>query len=76
MRLISVVMGAKSANARANENQSLLNYGFRFFESHRLYEGKNLSMKPGYGKEQVKLYHLGLAEDLYRDHPSPPIQGP
>ena len=39
MRLISVVMGAKSANARANENQTLLNYGFRFFESHRLYEG-------------------------------------
>jgi D-alanyl-D-alanine carboxypeptidase (penicillin-binding protein 5/6) len=40
MRLISVVMGAKNANARANENQTLLNYGFRFFESHRLYQGK------------------------------------
>ena len=40
MRLISVVMGTESMNARANENQALLNYGFRFFESHRLYEGK------------------------------------
>ena len=40
MRIISVVMGAKDANARANENQTLINYGFRFFESHQLYEAK------------------------------------
>jgi D-alanyl-D-alanine carboxypeptidase (penicillin-binding protein 5/6) len=37
MRLISVVMGTASPNARANESQSLLNYGFRFFETHQLY---------------------------------------
>lgn len=38
MRLIAVVMGAKSDNARARESQKLLTYGFRYFESHRLYE--------------------------------------
>lgn len=37
MRLISVVMGADSRNARASASLGLLNYGFRFFESHRLY---------------------------------------
>lgn len=37
MRLISVVMGAKSESARERETQRLLAYGFRFFETHHLY---------------------------------------
>lgn len=37
MRLISVLMGANSEKQRADDSQALLNYGFRFFESHRLY---------------------------------------
>ncbi len=37
MRLISVVLGTSGENARARESQKLLNYGFRFFETHRLY---------------------------------------
>ena len=37
MRLISVVLGALSENARAQEAQKLMNYGFRFFETHALY---------------------------------------
>ena len=36
MRLISVVLGASSSSARANDSQALLNYGFRFFESRLL----------------------------------------
>lgn len=38
MRLISVVMGTDSEQARARESQKLLNYGFRFFENYRAYE--------------------------------------
>lgn len=37
MRLISVVMGAKSQSAREIESQKLLSYGFRYFETHPLY---------------------------------------
>jgi D-alanyl-D-alanine carboxypeptidase (penicillin-binding protein 5/6) len=37
MRLISVVMGASGPEARAQASLELLNYGFRFYESHRLY---------------------------------------
>lgn len=37
MRLISVVMGAKSDNERARYSETLLNYGFRYYESHTLY---------------------------------------
>ncbi|MBK1705963.1 D-alanyl-D-alanine carboxypeptidase family protein [Halochromatium glycolicum] len=36
-RLISVVMGTASDSARVADSLALLNYGFRFFETHRLY---------------------------------------
>ncbi len=38
MRLIAVVLGTPSPAARANESQALLNYGFRFFESAKLWD--------------------------------------
>ncbi len=65
MRLISVVMGAKDANARANENQTLLNYGFRFFESHRLYEAKKSLNEARVWKGANKTVSLGLVDELY-----------
>lgn len=65
MRLISVVMGASSANARANENQNLLNYGFRFFEAHKLYQGKTALSEARIWKGDSKNIPIGLAEDLY-----------
>ncbi|MEQ1740841.1 MAG: D-alanyl-D-alanine carboxypeptidase family protein [Methyloglobulus sp.] len=65
MRLISVVMGTESMNARANENQTLLNYGFRFFESHRLYEGNKAIQEARIWKGETENLPLGLAEDLY-----------
>lgn len=38
MRLISVVMGTSSEESRAQESQKLLSYGFRFYETMKLYE--------------------------------------
>ena len=38
MRLIAVVMGTASEEARAVEAQKMLSYGFRFFETHKLFE--------------------------------------
>lgn len=65
MRLISVVMGTDGENARARESQKLLNYGFRFYETHLLYEGnkplKNLRIWKG-ARDTLP---LGLGEDLY-----------
>jgi len=37
-RLISVVLGTASETARATESQKLLNYGFQFYDTVRLYE--------------------------------------
>lgn len=39
MRLLSVVLGTRSEGARAAESQKLLNYGFRFYETRRIYNG-------------------------------------
>jgi len=65
MRLISVVMGTASANARANESQTLLNYGFRFFETHKLYAGNESLNEARIWKGDSKKLPLGVADDLY-----------
>lgn len=38
MRLVTVILGADSEKARIQETQKLLNYGFRFYETHQLYQ--------------------------------------
>jgi D-alanyl-D-alanine carboxypeptidase (penicillin-binding protein 5/6) len=44
-RLIAVVMGTDSDSARVADSLALLNYGFRFFETHRIYPaGEALEM--------------------------------
>ncbi|MGR8930815.1 MAG: D-alanyl-D-alanine carboxypeptidase family protein [Gammaproteobacteria bacterium] len=65
MRLISVVMGTASPNARANESQSLLNYGFRFFETHKLYDGGKSLTEARVRKGEVSMLPVGLADDLF-----------
>lgn len=37
-RLLSIVLGAESENARANESQKLLNWGFTAFEAVKLFD--------------------------------------
>ncbi|WP_111497355.1 MULTISPECIES: D-alanyl-D-alanine carboxypeptidase family protein [Marinobacter] len=63
MRLIATVMGTSSENARAQEVQKLLNYGFRYFETQSLFTaGQSLSDTRVWGgeKDSVK---LGVADD-------------
>ena len=65
MRLISVVLGTKSEEARADASQSLLNYGFRFFETHKLYDGSTKLTTARVWKGASESVDLGLAEPLY-----------
>ena len=65
MRLISVVMGTKSEKARITESQSLLNYGFRFYETHRLYGGGDRLTRTRVWMGEEEELSLGLAKDLY-----------
>ena len=61
MRLISVVMGADNDAHRVQESQMLLSYGFRFFETKRLYEADAPleSAKVWYGEADA--VELGVA---------------
>jgi len=64
MRLISVVMGTNSEEARAQESQKILAYAFRYFRTHKLYgEGDILNNAKVWGglQDQVR---LGLNEAL------------
>lgn len=65
MRLISVVMGTSSEKARAQESQKLLNYGFRFYETHNLYAANTALKEMRIYKGDSELLSLGLAGDLY-----------
>jgi len=64
MRLISVVMGTDSDEARMRESQKLLSYGFRYFETQELYEaGVPLKTARIYYGESEELA-MGVAEPV------------
>lgn len=65
MRLVSVLLGAPSDAARSQYSENLLNYGFRFFETHKIYGADQpiQNAKIVFGKEKV--VPIGLSRDLY-----------
>ncbi len=65
MRLISVVMGSTSENTRVKASQALLNYGFRFFETHMLYEAFEPLTRERIWKGKSETLDLGLDKALY-----------
>ncbi|WP_394687540.1 D-alanyl-D-alanine carboxypeptidase family protein [uncultured Xanthomonas sp.] len=63
-RLIAVVMGDSSEKQRAEDSLALLNWGFRFFETHSLYEpGKQVAQQRVW-KGTEKQVLLGVAQPL------------
>ena len=65
MRLISVVMGTASEEARAIETQKLLTYGFRYYETHKLYDSNQvLTNVPIFSGEQNSV-DLGIEDEVY-----------
>ncbi len=65
MRLLAVVLGESTDSSRADDSEKLLNYGFRFFETHQLYKsGQSITELPLY-KGQIDKVAVGLNEDQY-----------
>lgn len=64
MRLISVIMGTDSKRARAAESRSLLNYGFRFYESVDLEEANKPLATVKVWKGAQDEVQVALAEPL------------
>jgi serine-type D-Ala-D-Ala carboxypeptidase (penicillin-binding protein 5/6) len=69
MRLISVVLGTDSEKARADASQSLLNYGFRFYETHKLYDAGQQLATARVWKGETDTVSLGLDSPLYATVP-------
>jgi len=65
MRLISVVMGEPSEKQRADDSQSLLRYGFKFYETHRLYAAGGEIKQARVWKGAANELSIGLARDLH-----------
>ncbi len=63
-RLVAVVMGDTSENQRAVDAQALLNWGFRFYESHKLYEAGKPVATQKIWKGQADEIRLGVAKPL------------
>ena len=65
MRVVSVVVGTSSDKARIDGSQALLNYGFRFFETHLLYKAGEEIARARIWKSANEYTPLGVMEDLY-----------
>jgi len=65
MRLISIVLGTASDKTRSAETQRLLNYGFRFFQTKRIYEAGEVVQAARIWMGESEEIMLGVAEDLY-----------
>ena len=65
MRLISVVLGTDSEEARAEESEKLLSYGFRFYETHRLYAANKPLSTVRIWKGETEKLPVGLRHELY-----------
>ena len=64
-RLVSVVLGTASESARATESQKLLNWGFQFFDSVKLYARNQSVTQLRVWKGSSDMLKAGFTSDLY-----------
>ncbi|MGY0074164.1 MULTISPECIES: serine hydrolase [Vibrio] len=65
MRLVAVVMGTKSANARKAESKKLLSYGFRFYETVAPHKAGQTFVEEKVWMGDKDKVALGVNEDTY-----------
>jgi D-alanyl-D-alanine carboxypeptidase (penicillin-binding protein 5/6) len=65
MRLISVIIGTDSDKARTAAARSLLNYGYRFFETHKLYDAARPVEEVRVWKGDEAAIPIGVLQPLY-----------
>ncbi len=64
-RLLSVVLGAPTDEARAQYTENLLNYGFRFYDTQKLYKQDEMIKKMPVYLGKTKILPIGVAHDFY-----------
>ncbi|MEH0665412.1 serine hydrolase [Vibrio scophthalmi] len=65
MRLVAVVMGTQSANARKSESKKLLSYGFRFFETVAPHQAGETFVEEKIWMGDKDTVKLGLDQDTF-----------
>ncbi len=70
MRLLSVVLGAPSDGVRADDSERLLNYGFRFYETHALYKANQVISSIDVYKSINHKLNIGLLQNEFITIPS------
>ena len=63
-RLLSIVLGASSENARAVESQKLLNWGYTAFDAVKLFEANQAVVSPSIWKGRANVVKLGRAQPI------------
>lgn len=78
MRLVSVVLNTPSDSARTNDSQALLNWGYRFYETHRLFNAQQAlepKLQPRVWFGQNKYAKLGFMDNTYVTIPANQSKG-
>lgn len=65
MRLISILVGSKTEADRTEQTLQLLRYGFRFYETHQLFQANTPLNEPRVWMGDRKKLSLGIKQDLY-----------
>ena len=65
MRLIAIVFGEPSNAARTSDSIRLFNYGFRFYETHRLFKKDDVIAKPRVWMAKESNVPAGLEKPLF-----------
>lgn len=65
MRMIAAVLGTSSDKSRIDGSHALINYGFRFFETHLLYKAGEEITRARIWKSANEFSALGVLDDLY-----------
>ena len=63
-RLLSIILGADSENARANESQKLLNWGYTAFEPVKLFDAGQAVATPNVWKGATSSVKLGRVQAI------------
>jgi|ADGO01.1.fsa_nt_gi D-alanyl-D-alanine carboxypeptidase len=69
MRLVAVVMGAPSVRAREDASAALLNYGFGFYQTRKLYSAGQPLLNLRVWKGETKDAVLTVPQDVYATVP-------
>ena len=69
-RLLSIVLGAASENARANESQKLLNWGYTAYESVKLFDAGQAAVTAPLWKGKESVLKIGRPEAIVITVPS------